>query len=198
MPEFDSEQSSVDRDRWDARYRAGEHATAIPSSTFTALKSHLPAPGRGLDVAGGAGRHAIWLAQQGWNMTVADISTVALELARARATAAGIELTTQVCDVERSGIPLGPWDLIVCFHFLWRPLLQRICQELTPGGRLIVVQPTRRNLERHARPSAQYLVDEGELPQLVPQMNIVHCQELWTAEGRHEAILVAELVEASL
>jgi SAM-dependent methyltransferase len=38
-------------------------------------------PGRALDVAGGEGRNALWLADRGWEATVADFSAVALQRA---------------------------------------------------------------------------------------------------------------------
>ena len=179
------------RERWDARYRAGEHTTPSPSTTFTDLEQFLPAPGRGLDVAGGAGRHAIWLAQRGWQMTVSDISPVALELAQSRASESGVTLRTMERDLEHLGIPPGPWDLIVCFHYLWRPLLQEVAAALSERGRIVVIQPTRKNLERHPRPGPAFLLDEGELRQILAPMTTVHYEETWTSEGRHEAIGVA-------
>ena len=47
-------------------------------------------PGRVLDVGCGEGADAIWLAQQGWDVTALDVSGVALERARAVAKEAGI------------------------------------------------------------------------------------------------------------
>lgn len=187
-----SDPASDSRERWNARYLAGEHTGPTPSRTFTDLEPFLPKPGRGLDVAGGVGRHAIWLAQRGWQMTVADISPVALTMAQERARENGITLQLMERDLEHLGVPPGPWDLIVCFHFLWRPLLQQVSAALAERGRIVVVQPTRKNLERHPRPGPAFLLDEGELRQILAPMTIVHYEETWTSEGRHEAIGIAE------
>ncbi len=44
-------------------------------------------PGRAIDLAGGEGRNALWLAQLGWEALVVDFSQVALDRA--------LELATQ-------------------------------------------------------------------------------------------------------
>ena len=67
-------------------------------------------------------------------------------------------------------------------------------QHLSSKGVLLFVQPTLRNLERHARPSQRYLLAEGELRELAiaSALKILHYAEDWSVEGRHEALLVAE------
>ncbi|MCA9711039.1 MAG: class I SAM-dependent methyltransferase, partial [Myxococcales bacterium] len=81
-----------DRAHWNARYRAGDHASRGPCSVLMSLASWLPDHGRALDVAGGAGANAVWLAQRGLLVTVADVSEVALALAVERAAAQGVDL----------------------------------------------------------------------------------------------------------
>jgi tellurite methyltransferase len=97
---------SVVRERWNERYRAGEHTWTDPDPLLLPLYEEFiaplfpqygPRPRRGLDLAGGAGRHAIWMAKQGWQMTLTDISDEATTLARQNAQAAGVELQT-VCE----------------------------------------------------------------------------------------------------
>ena len=182
--------SDADRKKWDAKYAAGAAPTE-PSLLLTQLDNFLPSRGRALDVAGGAGRHAIWLARRGLDVTLADISPAGLEIARTRAAAVGVSLSTSLVDLERDPIPQGPWDLIVSFHFLWKPLFQRFPKVLRPGGLLVVVQPTRSNLQRHDKPPVRYLLDDGELPTLVEQLEVIHYREGWLDEGRHDALVVA-------
>jgi tellurite methyltransferase len=69
-----------DRERWNARYRE-EAAIPPPSPFLVGLDALLPRTGRALDVAGGPGRHALWLARRGLDVTLADVSDVALEVA---------------------------------------------------------------------------------------------------------------------
>ena len=142
-------------------------------------------------MAGGAGRNAIWLAQRGLSVTLADISDEALEIASTRAVDNGLDLQTLQIDFEQEPFPSGPWDLILCMHYLWRPLFDHFRENLSLGGLLILIHPTHTNLQRHKRPSARFLLDDGELPSLVSQLEIVKYEESWLVEGRHEARLVA-------
>lgn len=184
--------SDFDRTKWDAKYTAwAEEAPREPSAVLLGLSGHLPSRGRALDVAGGAGRHAIWLAQLGLDVTLADVSPVGLEVARQRAAGLAATITVLETDFEAGPFPPGPWDLIVSVCYLWRPLFARYPEALAPGGTLAVVQPTRRNLERHDKPPADFLLEEGELPRLVAGLEIVYYQEGWLADERHDAVLVA-------
>ena len=157
------------------------------------LCSGLP-PGRALDVAGGAGRHAIWLARRGWRVTVADVSPAGLALAREHAAEAGVTIVTTEADFESGVVPGGPWELLLVHHYLSRPLLRVAATALAPGGHLAVVHPTLTNLERNPRPSARFLLADGELAELVSTtgLEIVSYEEGWTDAGRHEARLLAQ------
>jgi SAM-dependent methyltransferase len=181
---------AADRDKWNARYREGD-APRAPSRVVLAVEALLPHRGRALDVAGGAGRHAIWLAQRGLNVTLADIADEGLALARRAAMDAGVHVETVAIDLESAPLPAGPWDLILCFHYLHRPLYASFAAALAPGGVLLVVQPTKANLERHPRPGPAFLLDQGELPGLVAPLAIERHDEAWLEEGRHEARVVA-------
>ena len=178
--------------RWDEKYRRGEHLTEQPDSAFLSVANLLPRSGRALDLAGGAGRHAIWLAQRGLHVTLVDISEVALELARQRATLLGVQLETVRRDVEKDSLIHGEWNLIVVVHFLWMPLLREVTRFLAPDGLFVFVQPTRKNLERHDKPSARFLLEDGALPSLVPGINVQHYEERWFEDGRHQAVLVGK------
>ncbi|MEZ6183801.1 MAG: methyltransferase domain-containing protein [Planctomycetota bacterium] len=186
--------SQEDRARWDARW--SERAQPAPPEAFVSAQA-LAGPGRALDLAGGNGRHALWLAARGFETTLADVSPVALERALAAAAARGVELTvreldTDAIDAGEAAFPAGPWDVIVCHHFLWRPLFAHAAATLSPDGVLLFAQPTQRNLERHPRPSARFLLPEGALRAWVePHLQVLSLDEGWQANGRHEAQLVA-------
>ena len=183
--------AEADRRRWDVRYREHEPGLRQPSGSLVALTDLLPQGGRALEVAGGTGRHALWLARRGLDVTLADISGVAPELARREAARAGLPLRTLAIDLEAEPLPPGPWDLVLCVDFLWRPLFEAIPAALAPGGLLVVVQPTRSNLRRHARPGPRHLLEDGELPGLIRGLEVLRYEEGWTEQGRHEARLVA-------
>jgi SAM-dependent methyltransferase len=183
-----------DRDRWNTRY--AERAERTPHSPYLdTLDDLLPRRGRALDVAGGAGRNALWLARRGLEVTLADVSDVALAQADAAARAEGLRLSTLPLDLEASPLPPGPWDLVLCTYFLHRPLLAALPAVLAPGGLLVFAHATRRNLERYPRPGPAHLLDDGELPGLVaglvPALEVLRAEEGWLEGGRHEARVVA-------
>ena len=182
--------SDDDRTRWNERY-ASDVTPRAPSALITTLDADLPRRGRALDLAGGTGRHALWLAQRGMDVTLLDISDVALQIAREHARAAGVSLHTIATDLETQPMPQGPWDLIVSFHYLQHALFDVFPSILAAGGLLLFVQPTVSNLARHPRPGAPFLLDDGELPTLVRGLDVVRYDEGWLSEGRHEARLLA-------
>ena len=173
--------------RW--RERAREVST--PSAWVVSLDPVLPRTGRALDVAGGAGRHARWMARRGLDVTMLDVSDEGLALARAGAAEDSIRLHLVEMDLETSALPAGPWDLVLCFHYLQRSLFPAIVSSLARGGLLAFCHQTVRNLERHPRPGPAYLLEEGEAPSLIADLEIVSYSEDWFEEGRHEARLVA-------
>jgi SAM-dependent methyltransferase len=180
-----------DRERWNARWRAREQPIEEPSPWVVSIGSLLPTTGRALDAAGGAGRHAIWLARRGLDVTLVDVSDEAIALAARAADAAGVRIACVRADFDVDPLPPGPWDAIVCVHFLDRALLGRLAAALAPGGTIAFCQPTRRNLERHPQPGAAYLLDEGEAPGLFAGLDILVYDEGWLDAGRHEARVVA-------
>jgi tellurite methyltransferase len=177
--------SESERRRWDERYRRRGAEAAAASPFLDELDGLLPRQGRALDVAGGAGRHARWLARRGLAVTLVDISSEALALAGA----GGVPLTLIRADLETDPLPPGPFDVVVSCHFLRRELFAAFPTVLAPGGLLVYVQPTRSNLLRHPSPSARFLLEDGELPGLVQGLEILRYQEGWF--GQHEARLVA-------
>jgi tellurite methyltransferase len=183
---------SADADRWNQRYRDARAPQNIDAPGIVHMVIESVRHGaRVLDVACGLGDAGLTLAQHGCDVTFVDVSPVALQLVRDRASNERLDVTTMALDLSREDPPNGPWDLITCVHYLDRDLLARLSQYLAPGGRLVAAIATRRNLEQHARPSARFLLEEEELPRLVPALHVLHHDEAWRANGVHEAWLIA-------
>ena len=129
--------SDADRERWNARYAAGEYAArTYPSPLLAAWLDRLPR-GRALDVACGLGRNAIHLAANGYTVDAMDISAVALAGARERADAAGVSVNWIESDLERPDIACDAYDVVVVARFLDRPLIPRLVDALRCGGHLV-------------------------------------------------------------
>src|ERR1700751_1592781 len=71
------------RSHWDLKYEQGLPSLERPDPFFLSafdrfVASSFPNGGPALDLAGGIGRHALWLAKRNWQVTVVDISDVAI------------------------------------------------------------------------------------------------------------------------
>lgn len=164
----------MDAQAWDERYREKDLVWSQGPNLFVEAEvADLP-PGRALDLAGGEGRNAIWLAQRGWDVELVDFSEVALEKARHLASHAGVTLTTTRADlaaaVQDAGTPLGPADLVLVIYLqLPRDELQQVLARaaglVRPGGTLLVVSHARRNLVDGVGgpPDPAVLTEPGEL-----------------------------------
>lgn len=182
--------AEADRERWDRRYRTGSHTALEPPGWLAELDDELPWSGRALDVAAGAGRLALWLAERGLDTTAVDVSREAIDLCTANAEAADLSLSTLILDLEREALPSGPFALITCFYYLQRELFPVLRERLAPGGCLVCELPTRRNLERHAKPGSRFLLETNELLELVAPLELVYYREGWV-EDRAVARAVA-------
>lgn len=185
--------SDADRTKWNDRYsRRATRLSLDESAEFlVSLVEQLPPNGRALDVAGGTGRNAIWLAQRGLDVTLADISHVALRLAAEYAAVADVEIDHLEIDFHTDPFPAGPWDVIVQLNYLERSLFAPLIESLAPGGMFIYTQPTLTNLHRNDRPPRDFLITPGELPSLIDGLTIDYHEECWWPSGVHESRLVA-------
>jgi len=181
------------RERWNGRYRH-HPAPEEPEPFVLDRLPLLPRSGRGLDLAGGGGRHAIVLAAHGLDVTLIDVSDVACAAARARALAARVDLEVVRRPLTRGSLPPGPFAALLVHHYLDVAVWEATVRALAPGGVALFSQPTVRNLERHARPGRRWLLAEGRMHALAdawcahqPGLEIVEVTEGWTGEGRHEA-----------
>jgi len=182
--------AEADRARWDATHSGGGPADDSPPSWLDAFDSVLPRAGRALDVAAGAGRVARFWAARGLESLAVDVSPVGLRRARDAAARAGLRLETRELDLERDPLPEGPFAAISCFHYLQRDLFPRLRERLAPGGVLVCEIATIRNLERHAKPGARFLLQPGELLELCRPLELASYTEEWH-DGRFLARAVA-------
>jgi SAM-dependent methyltransferase len=138
-------------------------------------------------VACGEGRNAIWLARRGWRVTGVDLSDVAIERARERAAAAGVEVEWVCADVTAWAPEAGAFALVlVCYLQLPRAArrlaLAHAAVALAPGGELLLVGHALRNLaEGVGGPrDASVLWDPEELAADVRAagVRVARCQEV--------------------
>jgi SAM-dependent methyltransferase len=137
----------VDARAWDARYAASDQVWSLGPNQFVAAELTSLPPGRALDLACGEGRNAIWLAQQGWQVTALDFSQVAVE--RGRRLAGDLPVTWQVGDVLTAELPRVDLAVLAYLQLVEderRAVVRRAWRALDPGGTLLVVAHDATNL----------------------------------------------------
>jgi SAM-dependent methyltransferase len=170
---------------------AGDHAGSSPDPFLISVADCLdllPPGALALDLACGAGRHAVWLARRGFRVTALDFSAEALALAGGH----GVEVTCRQLDLESPDLDVGrdAYDLICGFFFLHRPLFPRLREALRPAGLIVYKTYTTDQLRYPEGPrNPAHLLEPNELLQLVAGFRVLRYEEIW--EGRGTAALVA-------
>lgn len=133
----------TDESFWNNRYAEHAHVWSGNANVVLAREAAGLPPGRALDLGCGEGGDAIWLARQGWTVTAADISRVALEKAAAHAAEAGVTVDFQQHELPGS-FPAGSYDLVSAQFLHMRDdrlgvdLLRAAAAAVAPGGILLI------------------------------------------------------------
>jgi SAM-dependent methyltransferase len=146
-----------------------------PNAFLVDMVKGRPA-GVALDVGMGQGRNAIWLAQQGWNVTGFDPAEKAVALARQNAEKLGLKLTTEVKSLEQFDFGESKWDLILLSYVGGREARERIQRALKPGG-ILVVEAFHRDATRGRAIGSGVVFAPGELVGLYLGLRVVRYEE---------------------
>jgi len=107
------------------------------------IQKFLPEPGtRVLDIGGGPGRYSIWLAAQGYCVTLADLSPDLLAIAREKASEERVELedVIEANAVDLSQFAEDSFDAVLCLGPMYH-LLQESDRQAVAGELLRVLKP---------------------------------------------------------
>jgi ubiquinone/menaquinone biosynthesis C-methylase UbiE len=110
------------------------------------LLDHLPpTPAHVADLGCGSGSLSVLLAEEGYAVHGLDLSDRMLDVARAKADAAGVDVPFTRGDASEPGLPAGSFDVVLCRHVLWAlpdpsGALARWVDLLGPGGRLVLIE----------------------------------------------------------
>jgi SAM-dependent methyltransferase len=142
--------AAQDAQEWDSRYGGSERVWSASPNVWVAATIGTWTPGRALDLGAGEGRHSVWLASLGWQVTAVDFSAAGIERGRRGADEAGAEVDWVVADVRSWEPPAGAtFDLVlVAYLHLADDVLARARDWLAPGGALVVVGHALRNLTK--------------------------------------------------
>ena len=187
-----------EREKWNKRYLEGTHGTLRPDQFLLDafdryIEPIFPNKGCALDVAGGTGRHAIFLAEKGWNVLLTDIAEQGIENARDNAGDLSGRMEFAVEDLARFQARGRQHELILVFFFLQREIFPELVRALKPGGLLIYKSYTRRQRNFQGGPSnPDFLFAENELLNAFRGLRVLHYAELIRDCGMAE--LVAQKV----
>jgi SAM-dependent methyltransferase len=133
---------------WEDRYAAPGLAWSGNPNPVLVTEATPLAPGRALDIGSGEGADAFWLAARGWSVTGVDISTNALDKARAAAEAhdpaAAARIQWEQHDLT-SWLPSARSYDLVSSQFMHLPepsrstLFRGLAAAVAPGGTLLIV-----------------------------------------------------------
>ena len=126
------------RERWEARYREGDWADERrPAQIVEDALPWLPTGGLALDVACGAGRNALFLAERGLRVVGVDLSWEGLRIMQRRARERSLPVRPVLADLSRFAVRPGRFDVVVNTHFLLRETFPLIREALASGGILL-------------------------------------------------------------
>ncbi|MEW6676545.1 MAG: class I SAM-dependent methyltransferase [Pseudomonadota bacterium] len=120
----------------------------------------IPAAGAVLDLACGGGRHAVYLAGQGFRVTAVDRDML---LSAPHHGLAGVEWLE--ADLEAAPWPLAGrrFDGVLVSRYLHRPLFEHLLACLVPGG-ILIYETFSMGQARYGRPrNPAHLLMPGEL-----------------------------------
>ena len=149
-----------------------------------------------VDLACGVGRDAAALALGGLTVEGWDNLPEALQRADRLAKACGANVQTHQVDIEAAEFKLPPsrFDVIACFHYLHRPLMEQIKRAIRPGGFVVYETFTVTQRKRVGKPRKdKHLLRPGELSSYFADWRI-----LWNTEGLSDGRWVASLIARKL
>jgi len=143
---------------WDHRYEGDQMWSGNPNGTLV-NEIGGRTPGRALDVGAGEGGDAVWLAEQGWNVTASDISPRALERIASEAQRRGLVIDCHHADANALGtFERGAFDLVSAqYASIPRTpdgrAVRNLLDAVAPGGTLLIVshdlEPMRAPIDTH-------------------------------------------------
>lgn len=175
------------RDQYDSLYTAEKNVFGAgkPVEAVRSLSEHLSG-GSVLDLGGGEGRNALYLAKEGFCVSVYDISKVGLARLAETAKDQGLEIATKVLDITEAEIE-GTFDAVVLTFVLHHldgvDALKVIteAQEHTNenGVHILITFTNQGDLYERNRTSGRFYPEEATLRELYNNWDI---KELSTIE----------------
>ena len=185
--------SEADRNKWNQRYAEDTYRKGNPVSLVEEWLARIPV-GKALDVACGAGRNSILLAQHGFNVDAVDISIEGLKLGRQQAQSQGLAINWIEHDLDEAYNFDTDYNLILVLWYVDLDLISRLCKCLAPGGYLLCEEHLQTNVEVAGPGNRNFRVPSGALHKAVKGLEILLDDESIRPNSEGDAMASAQIV----
>ncbi|VAW72819.1 hypothetical protein MNBD_GAMMA10-1623 [hydrothermal vent metagenome] len=170
---------------WNKIYRQKDITAATAAEVLLENTRLLPAHGKVLDYACGLAGNGFYLANKGYDITLWDVSDVAIEKASASAKKRGLKLQAEVKDLEKiTSAPEAQFDVIVVSYFLHRESLRSIYDYLKKDGLLFYQTFSGKQFNGVGPSREAFRLQRGELLKVYADMKLLYYREDLYQEGK--------------
>ena len=165
----------------------------LEPAQFLVENVNLLPKGQVLDVAMGSGANAVYLARMGFEVEGVDISAEAVNTALELARKSGVNLKARLADLESNyRIRKSSYDVIICFKYLQRSLIQQMKDGLRTGG-MVVYETFIVDQARFGKPkNPDHLLKHNELLDLFRDFRCLRYREGIFESRKAIASIIAE------
>ena len=179
-----------DKERWNLKYEGTTYIYGKEPTAYLKDKLSLLKKGKALVLAMGEGRNAVYLAENGFDVTGVDLSEVGIEKCARLAEERGVEVNSIVADLTDYDMGTEQYDLITNFYFYDKSILPRVIDSLKPGG-MFIFETYSRDHPKHSKfgpKNPNYLVKPNELLEIFQSLRILYYEDTVTEldEGMHK------------
>lgn len=185
--------SQQDREKWNQRYAEDSYQKGNPVTLLENWINKIPV-GKALDIACGAGRNAIFMAQAGFDVDAMDISSEGLAKARDKAENESLKIHWIEHDFDQAYNFETDYDLIVVLWYVNLRLIRQLCDCLAPGGYLLCEEHLQTEEEVIGPSNARFRVAPGELRNTVSKLDILMYEESIATNESGERVASARVV----
>ena len=170
--------SEIERLDWEQRYQEGEYRPRTwPSPFLEEWIGRFPV-GRALDVACGAGRNALRLAEAGFQVEAIDVSASAISMARAESVRRDLDVAWKVADLDDAELSASAYDVITMIRYVNRRLWPRLASALKPNGWMLIEHHMQTTADVDGPSSPEFRLAPQELLEAFRSLRIVGYEEV--------------------